>query len=308
MNTEIKELPENWAIQGGENLKEYFDKIECMYSGANDIYFYTKIDGIWQHIDDDTHYTVVPFEQWHASVNKKEEIPNVGNADVLICSNCKDALHMDKITCPRCGCLSKEIKKEETTWANPYEMIAKMMGDERKQPRLKVGDNIPEYLNERLWFKGNGYGSWYKGLTISDNYAVDSIEDCYYVYKNTMDSGYLLKISEVDALIEEHERERKEPPKNHFATLYNSSSLNPYSQKETEEWIPKNGEEVNCYDKNGAWVDVGNYIGMDEKVFIVKIETGFDWFANVKPIVSKKKSEIADLLGISKEQLKIVEG
>jgi hypothetical protein len=122
---------------------------------------------------------------------------------------------------------------------------------ETKQPKLKIGDKIPEYLDRKLSYLTDGYQSWaqkfcalgYSIVAISDsNYCVNHIHCETIIY---------LKISEVDALIEEHEREMKLFGRTVTSVMVNYENvgfskngdmieLNEEIKK--EEWIPKNGE------------------------------------------------------------------
>lgn len=117
---------------------------------------------------------------------------------------------------------------------------------DQKQPRLKVGDKIPEYLDGKLNF-GSKPSLSAKSFHVHDNMKIDSILGSFYFVKEFGSQNWYLKISEVDALIEEHEKEL---------------------EKTVEELFPMDGEEV------GSW-------GEKEITFNIKDwETDLDGYAN----------------------------
>lgn len=284
-------------------------------SGANTNLVYTFKNGKWDYNSPNTiGLEIITFEQWNEAVNGKD--PN-------ICDTCKEPLFLEPSDCHKCGI-------------------------EEKQPRLKVGDKIPEYVSGKIYFNSTVQKNISGIFTTNGEHKVILLTDNIYFVK--VISGYALEliISDVDALIEEHEREMKEPsmfslnerinqaqdevikkyeqetkqPIDSFSKSVTEAMMNPYFAapfkdymnplKDKEEWIPKNGDEVEVANYD-VWEAEKTFIGMFGVKYVVYDHSRSKYSAYNKarkfiPKVTKTHSEIAELLGIAKEQLKIVEG
>lgn len=177
-----------------------------------------------------------------------------------------------------------------------------------------MGDKVPEYFNGKIKFgrKQDGFNQWIT-IEMAFNYFIDEIGTDYYFFSSGKyeKSKFVFKISEVDALIEEHEREEQNNYKPTLDKLAYYLERNS-DKNEPKQWIPQNGEKVSYTVAGSARMYDGTFIGMDGDYFVIGDTVGnYLPTLDIKPIlptVTKTHSEIAEIIGISKEQLKIVEG
>lgn len=323
---QLKELPENWGILGCNELEGYlatlptdsFYEHERLYGSFVSSVYVIK-EGKWTEMGNNPKYftegfKVITFQQWDSIVNKKKEYP-VANA-----------IHES---------VNKAIE------------VAKPI----KKPKLKVGDKIPEYLNGKIRLFCGVYApenALYVDDISAGRYYISDHTDADQLAGDDCNQFIQLEISEVDALIEEHEREEKVNLLNNHGNVIKLEDLvnkkpnnldmafaeavsnpyrntpfadytNPNKKEDVKEWIPQNGEEVDHFNESKkSWLPsffVGNSKDPNFKYLIEYFDKDGDCVTDGanqlrKPleITTKTHSEIAQLLGISKEQLKIVEG
>lgn len=317
--TQKTKLPENFVIERDANdpiwndfiiwLNEKYNRSftgfdQCYYGVSNGITFVNK------HKRE--HCEIITLEQWNEAVNGKEEIEYNWFVTLRECDILIDGTYVKTHAGYIFSAENFNKNYDRTSFRNATQKEVsehlKIM-QLAKQPRLKVGDKIPEYLHRKINYRIDVNANT-QNVDYSQ-FEVTKVEEPYY----HITPAIRCIISEVDALIEEHERESKGI--NPFDAIVKACDyqLEQLAPKLKKEWIPENGEEVDHKIRTGFRVfgrttSGGTHlwhfdtIDMAKKFcehICLKTNTEYD-------IMSYEGSVAPTTKFISPEQLKIVEG